>query len=475
MLTPKSGLAFGMLLAVLSTQAIASPPPPSALVGGTLVDGTGAPPVKDAVVLIRDGRIACAGPRSACPVPAGTETMDVTGMWITPGLVDAHVHFAQTGWADGRPDALDVRDRYPYEEVQASLRNHPERFFRSYLCSGVTAVFDVGGYPWTWDLRARAAIDPVAPHVAASGPLLSTYDFWLNVPGERQFIYLADEKAAREGVRYLAANGADAVKVWYIPVKTRPADEMAAVVMAAGDEARKVGLPLIVHATDLHEAKVALRAGARLLVHSVDDQPVDDEFIAMARANGTIYCPTLTVSEGYMKMYNAFFTRKAPAVDDPNGCVDAITLAHVAETASLPNDPAPVKQRIEPRLAGVNAARAAMADNLMRVRAAGIPIVMGTDAGNPLTLAGPSVYAEMEAMQGAGMTPMEVLVASTRTGALALGGAGRELGTVEPGKVADLLVVAADPTKDVAGFRKVRYVVRGGFARPIADLAATSR
>jgi imidazolonepropionase-like amidohydrolase len=155
--------------------------------------------------------------------------------------------------------------------------------------------------------------------------------------------------------------------------------------------------------------------------------------------------------------------------------VDAITLAHVAETASLPNDPAPVKQRIEPRLAGVNAARAAMADNLMRVRAAGIPIAMGTDAGNPLTLAGPSVYAEMEAMQGAGMTPMEVLVASTRTGALALGGAGRELGTVEPGKVADLLVVAADPTKDVAGFRKVRYVVRGGFARPIADLAATSR
>jgi len=444
-------------------------------VGGTLVDGTGVPAVKDAVVVIRDGRIACAGTRAACPVPPGADVTDVSGMWVTPGLVDAHVHFSQTGWADGRPDSLDVRNRYPYEEVQANLRAHPERFFRSYLCSGVTAVFDVGGYPWTWDLRTRAANDTDAPHVAAAGPLLSTYDFWLNVPGERQFIYLADEKSAREGVRYLAANGADAVKVWYIPVKTRPVEEMAAVVITAGDEARKVGLRLIVHATDLREAKGALKAGAKLLVHSVDDQPVDDEFITMAKANGTIYCPTLTVHEGYMKMYNAFFTHKAPVVDDPNGCVDAVTLAHVAETASLPNDPAPVKQRIEPRLAGVDAARAVMTENLKLVRAAGIPIAMGTDAGNPLTLAGPSVYAEMEAMQGAGMTPMEVLVASTRTGALALGPLGKDLGTVEAGKVADLLIVAVDPTADIAALRKLRFVVRGGVVHPLGELATKER
>jgi imidazolonepropionase-like amidohydrolase len=475
----RSGLAFGVLLAVLSApdtaQAAASPPPPRALVGGTLVDGTGALPVKDAVVVIRDGRIACAGTRAACPVPTGADLLDVTGSWITPGLIDAHVHFAQTGWADGRPDALDVRGRYPYEQVQAGLRTHPERFYRSYLCSGVTAVFDVGGYPWTWDLRARTANDPGAPHVAASGPLLSTYDFWLNLPAERQFIYLADEKAAREGVRYLAANGADAVKVWYIPVKTRPVEEMAAVVLAAGDEARKAGLPLIVHATALAEAKVALNAGARLLVHSVEDQPVDDEFLALAKANGTIYCPTLTVGAGYLRMFEAFLAHKPPVVDDPNGCVDSVTLAHVAETAALPNDPAPIQQRIEARRARVTAAGIVMAENLKRVRAAGIPVAMGTDAGNPLTLAGPSVYAEMEAMQGAGMTPMEVLAASTRTGALALGPLGRDLGTVEAGKVADLLIVAADPTSDIAALRKLRFVVRGGVVHALRELAAGGR
>jgi imidazolonepropionase-like amidohydrolase len=85
------------------------------------------------------------------------------------------------------------------------------------------------------------------------------------------------------------------------------------------------------------------------------------------------------------------------------------------------------------------------------------------------------VYAEMEAMQAAGMSPMEVLVASTRTAALALGAAGRDLGTVEVGKVADLVVAAADPTADIAGMRKVRFVARGGVVRPVAALAAMAQ
>ena len=107
--------------------------------------------------------------------------------------------------------------------------------------------------------------------------------------------------------------------------------------------------------------------------------------------------------------------------------------------------------------------------NLRAVRDAGIPIAMGTDAGNPLTLHGPSVYGEMEAMQAAGMTPMEVLVASTRNGALAMGRLDR-FGTVEKGKQADLIVVAADPTRDIKNLRALRYVVKGGVARAQAEL-----
>ncbi len=239
------------------------PPPPRALVGATLIDGTGTAPILDSVVLLREGKVECAGSRAACPVPAGVEVVDVSGRFLTPGLVDAHVHFSQTGWVDGRPDANDVRARHPYEAVAAGLAAHPERFLRSHLCSGVTAVFDVGGYAWTLGLPARFETDTLAPHVAAAGPLLSTIDFWLNLPAERQFVHLADPEAGRAGVRYLAARGASAVKVWFIVPRGSDLAAMSAAVEAAGDEARKLGLPLIVHATGLAEAKAAVKAGAQ--------------------------------------------------------------------------------------------------------------------------------------------------------------------------------------------------------------------
>jgi len=449
-----------------------TPPPPRALVGATLVDGTGATPVTDAVVLIRAGEITCAGSREDCPVGEGFEVQDVSGMWITPGLVDAHVHFSQTGWADGRPDSLDLREEYPYDRVQAELRARPERWLRSYLCSGVTAVFDVGGYPWTWELMERAESDSTGPRVAAAGPLLSTLDFWLNLPAERQFIYLADEQAAREGVGYHASHGSHAVKVWFVVAQDRDFDEMATVVMAAGDEARKLGLPLIVHATGLREAKVALRAGAHLLVHSVWDRPVDDEFIELARKNHTVYCPTLTVMGGYQRMFEAVLSERPPHVDDPNGCVDPETRARVERTASVGPDRAS-PEREEQRSSRMVELEKVMALNLERLHQAGIPVAMGTDAGNPLTLHGPAVYAEMEAMQAAGLTPLDVLVASTRGGALAMGRL-EQIGTVEEGKAADLLLVTADPTLDISNLRRLRYVVRGGVIRHVDELAAVA-
>lgn len=445
-----------------------TPPPPRALIAATLVDGTGAPPVPDAVVLIRGGRIECAGPRSSCPVPEGVGVLDVRDYWITPGIVDAHVHFSQTGWADGRPDSIDVRDRHPYEKTVTDLEAHPERWFHSYLCSGVTAVFDVGGYPWTTALAKRVEGDAATPHVAAAGPLLSTRDHWLNLPAERQFIYLTDEESARAGVRYLASHGATAVKVWYIVTPERSVEASTPAILAAGDEARRAGLPLIVHATGLAEAKAALRAGARLLVHGVGDQPVDDEFIELARKNGTVYCPTLTVFRGYLRMFEAASGGTEPAIDDPNSCVDAETRAKLAETATLGGKEgiAAGVARLRVRVAAVEPVSAA---NLKRLHDAGIPIAMGTDAGNPLTLHGASVYAEMEAMQAAGLTPMQVLVASTRGGSLAMG-RDKDLGTIEKGKAADLLVLAANPTSDIASLRKLRHVVRGGVVRSLDEL-----
>ena len=448
------------------------PPPPRAIVGATLIDGTSAPPVPNAVIVLRDGKIECAGPRASCPVPAGVDTLDARGAWVLPGLVDAHVHYSQTGWADGRPDALDLRAEYPYDQVEARLSAHPERFHRAWLACGVTAVFDVGGFPWTMRMRDEAEKTTRAPHVSAAGPLLSTIDHWLNVPAERQFMVLKDSAAAREGVHYLQSIGANAVKVWFI---VRPQDDFAAnerAVMAAGAEARRAGLPLIVHATGLKEAKVALKAGAKYLVHSVQDLPVDQEFLDLAKRNGTIYCPTLTVRDGYVRLAESVAGGAPPPVDDPNGVVDSLTLAHIAATA-------PTAKRLGvtrpvPRASLTDSLHRTMAENLMKVIGAGIPIAMGTDAGNPLTLHGPAVYAEMEAMQRAGMKPMDVLVAATHGGAVAMGRA-EEFGTIAPGKDADLLIVGADPTRDVANLRHVRWVVRGGVVRSLAELKAVSQ
>jgi imidazolonepropionase-like amidohydrolase len=171
---------------------------------------------------------------------------------------------------------------------------------------------------------------------------------------------------------------------------------------------------------------------------------VDDEFLELARRNGTVYTPTLVVTNGYLQLRARSFDRAA--YGESLACVDPETRAKAFLSDSLPGgssaeQAAQAKQTAARRFA-------LEADNVLRVHAAGIPVAMGTDAGNPLTLHGPSVYLEMEALQAAGLKPMDVIVAATRNGALALGRLA-ELGTIERGKVADLIVLRADPAADI--------------------------
>ncbi|HEX7807495.1 MAG TPA: amidohydrolase family protein [Thermoanaerobaculia bacterium] len=450
---------------VALTGAIATPgvpPSPRAITNATLIDGRGGAPVRNATIVIRDGKIECAG--VDCEVPAGVDVVDAKGMWVTPGLVDSHVHFSQTGWADRRPDAIDVRSLHPYDKTIGELKAHPETFARSYLCSGVTSVFDVGGYSWTLRLADHFADDTAAPHITAAGPLVSTAaQPLINLAGEQQLLPVKDAAGSRNAVSYLIAQGAKAIKFWYL-------DDAQEALDAAGVAARDAKLPLIVHATELARAKAAMRAGAKLLVHSVDDVAIDDEFIALAKEHGTIVTPTLTVMNGYAQMMQSVVDRKAPAIDDPNGCVDAATKAKVASTAALPATL--MNAATANRMASyVREHSAIAAQNLKRMNDAGIAIATGTDAGNPLTLHGPSIYAEMEAMQKAGMSPMQVIVASTATAARA-SLLDATTGTIEKGKDADLLLIAGDPSADVSAFRKVKFVVRGGVVRGVDELSA---
>ena len=437
-----------------------------ALIGGTVIDGTGGPPIERAVVLIDGDRLTCVGSMEACPVPAGAERIDVSGRFVTPGLVDAHVHFSQTGWLDGRPDGISAPDLYPYEQTALAARANPQRWFRSYLCSGITAVYDVGGHPWTTALPAQAEDDARAPHVRAAGPLITHATVpALNVDDEiYTFLPMSTSAEAQSSVAALVAMGSTAVKVWYLAPRPTRREQLDARLMEIGTAARAAGLDLIVHATSLREAKVALRAGAKLLVHSVQDTLVDDEFLGLMAANDAFYAPTLVVGGNWSRAVSSVILNAPLSIDDPNGCVDLNTVEKIAATEALRSylparmrSPEAVYQRMErsgKRLW-------VMCENLRRVHGAGLPVAAATDAGNPMTLHGPSIHNELEAMQTAGLSPGDVIVAATHNGAEAMGRLG-DFGTLEPGKIADLIVLRENPLEDVRAFRSLVHVMRAG-------------
>ena len=453
---------LGLCLAL----AVPAPAQTIALVGGTIIDGTGKPAIANGVVLVRDGRLACVGTAAQCRVPAEATRVDVTGRYLTPGLVDSHVHFSQTGWIDGRPDGLSAPALYRYPETARALRANPARWYRAYLCSGITAVFDVGGHPWTTTLPGRAEGDSLAPHVRAAGPLISHAGRpQLNVDDTLYtFLPMGTSAEVQASVARLKAMGSSAVKVWYLAPSAERREELDARMLEVGAAARAAGLDLIVHATSLREAKVALRAGAVMLVHSVEDLPVDQEFLDLLGKNRATYAPTLVVGRNATRASVSIALGVPFPVDDPGGCVDAETLAKIANIAPLrPLLPERLRGTDASfrRLEAVGARGAVMAENLRRVRAAGGTIATATDAGNPLTLHGPSIFDEMEAMQAAGIPASEVIVMSTRNGSHAMKRE-RDFGTLETGKQADLLVLAEDPRADVRAFRSRTHIMRAG-------------
>jgi len=464
-------LTFGFAAMLLAGGSAAQT---IALTGGTIIDGTGRPAITSGVVVVRGDRLLCVGTAEQCPVPSSAARVDVTGRFLTPGLVDAHVHFSQTGWVDGRPDGISAPELYPYPETARALRANPARWYRSYLCSGITAVFDVGGHPWTTALPAAAEADSLAPHVRAAGPLISHAGrSALDVDAEiYTFLPMATTALVQASVARLKAMGSSAVKVWYLAPPAARREELDARMLEVGAAARAAGLDLIVHATGLREAKVALRAGAVLLVHSVEDQPVDQEFLELLSRNRAIYAPTLVVGRNATRASVSIALGVRFPVDDPGGCVDSATVAKIANVEPLrPLMPERLRSvdAAFRRLESVGARGAVMADNLRRVHAANGVIATATDAGNPLTLHGPSIFDEMEAMQAAGISAADVVVMSTRNGARAMRRE-TDFGTLEAGKLADLLVLAENPLSDVRAFRSRTHVMRGGRLFPRSGL-----
>jgi imidazolonepropionase-like amidohydrolase len=423
----------------------------------------------DSTVLIDGNRITAVGAAAHTRVPHGAAVIDAHGKWVIPGLIDSHVHFFQSGDLYTRPDVVDLNALVPYaDEVRRNHARLPQTL-RVYLASGVTSAADVGGPFWNFEVREAARASLVAPRVATTGPLISMVARPQLDLGDPPIVRIESPEGARELVARELPRKPDYIKVWYIH---RAGDDLAAqeaIVRATGDAAHAAGLRLAVHATELVVAKSALRAGADYLVHSVEDEPVDEEFIALARAHHILYCPTLFVKLGYAYALSGLWqpTAAEQRLADP----DVLARLHLPEGTAIERLPERmaklVREHREP------APPAVAMQNLLAVWNAGITVVMGTDAGNIGTVHGPSVFREMDMMQRSGLTALQVLKSATVNGALTVGVP--DLGSVAPGKLADLVVLDADPLSDLANLSRASYVLRDGRTFQPAELVQSLR
>ena len=173
----------------------------TAYVGATLFDGTGADPVEDAVVIVVGDRVLEVGRRGEIEIPDYLAVVEADGKWIVPGLIDAHIHFFQSGGLYTRPDVIDLRDWRSYETEMDAIDADLEETFRRYLASGVTSVVDVGGGYWNFEVREKANGQLHAPRTAVAGPLVSTVSRPQMDIGDPPIIEVESPEMARELVR----------------------------------------------------------------------------------------------------------------------------------------------------------------------------------------------------------------------------------------------------------------------------------
>lgn len=401
-----------------------------ALTGARLFDGTGSAPIERATLVIRNGRVEAAGAANAVSIPAGAERVDLSGKTILPGFVNAHGHLNE-GFAAGA-----ARD-----SLAAQLRQ--------YASYGVTTVVVLGIEEENFEpalrlrdeQRAGRALEGARAYIA--GPSLQN---------------LATAEEARARVNSYADAGADVVK---IHVSGNPNDMTPAVYGALIDQAHARGLEVSAHMYYLADARGLVNAGVDVLAHSVRDQDVDAALINEIKRRNVGYTPTLTrdlarfVYEAVPDfLSDPFFLRGAEPYES-----EVEVVKDPARQMEMRNSEARQADKI-----GLQRGER----NLKILSDAGVLIGLGTDTGtNVGQWQGYFEHVEMEMMVAAGMTPMQVLVASTG-GAARVAGLDDELGTLQPGRWADLVVVDANPFEDIRATRQIDSVWIAG--RRLADV-----
>ena len=378
--------------------------PIKAFTGLTLIDGTNKPPVANATIVVRDGRIVAAGPSNAVTVPANAERIRLDGKTVIPGLINAHGHVNAPG------------------DLQ------------TYAAYGITTVFSLGGEPPAVFAARESQATPTLDRarVFLAGPVLAP-----KTPDE-----------ARAQVADVAAQKVDIVKIRVDDNLGTTPKMSPEVYRAVIDEAHRRGMRVAVHLFYLADAKAVLAAGADFIAHSIRDVDVDADVVTAFKASGVCISPTL------MREVSTFVYEATP-----DFFTDSLFLSHANREwmASVTEPARQQAMRASPAAQRYKVALQVASRNLKRLFDAGIPIAMGTDTGPAGRFQGYFELMELELMVKAGLTPRQALTSATRDAARCMK-LDRDLGTLEPGKWADFVALDADPLSNICNVRRIASV-----------------
>ena len=398
-------------------------------------------------------------------LPPGTEVIDGTGKWLSPGFVDAHVHFFQSGGLYARPDAIDLRKYQPYEKELNFVHENMNDLLDRYIAAGITSVIDVGASFNFLQQRDSLGLRPTSPVISMTGPLLTT---WLpaqykDLGNESPFALMNSKDDAVRFVQEQLKYKADFIKIWYIVLDSNiaaGARKNYDMVKAAIDEAHKNNRRVAVHATERITAQLAVEAGADYLVHSVDDEIVSNDFVKLLKQKNVVLCPTLIVSNNYEKVLSDNYRFNTYELNNADPFIIGSIIDYPWPDTALGTRLTSRLQKMN-RIGAPKRADTVMAINLKKLLDGGVSIATGTDAGNIGTQHITSYLEELYKMQKAGLNNWQLLQASTINGAKAVGRE-KEWGSLAVNKLANMILLNANPLDSIENWKKIALVINKG-------------
>ena len=418
--------------------------------------------IPNATVTISGNKITSVATKKVTPA-AGSVVIDGTGKYLMPGMTDAHIHFFQSGGLYTRPDAIDLKKYTPYEKEIEFGKTNMEDVLKRNTRLGITSVIDVGANYNMLELRNDFKDINYAPAVYMTGPLLTTYEpaAFKNLGKDEPFSLVKTAEEGRAMVQAQLPYKPDFIKIWYIIIgadKEEVARRHLPMIKAIIDEAHKNNLKVAVHATERIAAQLSIENGADYLVHSVDDEVVKDDFVKLLKDKKTVLCPTLVVYDNYNKVFGQEYTFQMNEFTGSN----PYQLGTLFDLQHLPEPMIKLyREQTRKGKATAKTLDSICLVNLKKLVDGGVRIAAGTDAGNIGTMHGGSYLSELLKMKESGISNWQVLQSATVNPMYILNKED-ESGSIAAGKIADLVLLTANPLDDLNNLTRIDLVINKG-------------